>query len=78
MAAIFVRNLPILRLIPVDNVLADKATYYAIDLFLKGADALYVSVAADLGLPIVTWDKEILERGPPIVVADRPDQLLPP
>jgi predicted nucleic acid-binding protein len=30
---------------------------------LKGADAVFVALAANLGIPLVTWDKQQRERG---------------
>ena len=35
----------------------------ASDLQLRAGDATYVAVAHQLNLPLVTWDKEQLQRG---------------
>jgi predicted nucleic acid-binding protein len=57
-----VLRLPELRLVPVDDVLAHTAAGLAGRLRLRGADAIYVAVAAGLSLPLVTWDSEQRER----------------
>lgn len=48
--------------IVVDQQLASLATRLAIDLRLRGADAVYVAVAQLHNLPLVTWDAEQLNR----------------
>ena len=45
-----------------DRELAQSAARHAADLPLKGADAIYVALAQYLGIPLVTWDKEHLNR----------------
>jgi len=35
---------------------------FAANLRLRGADALYVAVAARLGVPLVTFDQELASR----------------
>ncbi len=52
----------LLRLMPLDPLLAEAAAYLAVDLALRGADATYVAVARRLGVPLVTWDREQRER----------------
>jgi predicted nucleic acid-binding protein len=56
------QRLSVLRLVPIDHRLGLSATDLAINLRLRGADAIYVSVAAQLGIPLVSWDKEHLDR----------------
>ena len=48
------------------------ASTLAADLRLKGADATYVAVAAQLGMDLVSLDREQLERGGQYVVTRRP------
>ena len=62
-AVSLVTQLPNARLVPVDLELAEFGAETAADYRLRGADALYVAVASRLGLPLVTWDQEQLERG---------------
>ncbi len=52
------------RFVHLDDVLAQEAARLAADLRLRGADAVYVSVAALHGLPVFTWDMEMIRRAP--------------
>jgi predicted nucleic acid-binding protein len=62
-----VLRVPGLRLITVDDVLARTAAALAGRLRVRGADAVYIAVAANLGLPLVTWDIEQRDRGARLV-----------
>src|SRR5919199_4523359 len=55
--------LPELHRFPLDEALASVAADLAIELALRGADAVYVALADQLQLPLVTWDRQQLERG---------------
>ena len=59
--------LPSLRLVSVDPTLAQVAAQLAADYALRGADALYVAVAHQLGLPLVTLGSEQLDRSRAVV-----------
>ncbi len=59
--------LPTVRVFNVDVALATSAASPAIDLHLRGADAVYVALAARLALLLVTWDQEILDRASKII-----------
>jgi predicted nucleic acid-binding protein len=63
---------PFMRLVPVDHMLVDDAADLAITFRLKGADALYVAVARQLGVPLVTFDREQLTRPASIIATIRP------
>lgn len=63
---------PFMRLVPVDHVLVDDAADLAITFSLKGADALYVAVAKQLGVPLVTFDQEQLTRPASVIATIRP------
>ncbi len=67
------RALPNLVLVPIDERLATLSAQLAADLRLKGADAIYVAVAAQLDLPLISWDREQIERGGRLITALRPD-----
>jgi predicted nucleic acid-binding protein len=56
-----------LRLVTLDRALATQASDLAADLQLRGADAVYVAVAVQLGLPLVTFDQEQRARGSRVV-----------
>ena len=51
-------RLPRLRLVPLDHRLGLLAMQLGVDLRLRGADAVYVAVAHQLGIPLVSWDRE--------------------
>jgi predicted nucleic acid-binding protein len=62
-----VLRVPGLRLVAVDDVLARMAARLAGRLRVRGADAIYLAVAASLRLPLVTWDIEQRDRAAPLV-----------
>jgi predicted nucleic acid-binding protein len=55
------------RLIPLDDALAQEAVDLAADRALRGADAVYVAVARRHGCTLVSLDREQRERAAPIV-----------
>jgi predicted nucleic acid-binding protein len=65
-------SFPFMRLVPLDHMLVDDAADLAITFSLKGADALYVAVAKQLGVPLVTFDQEQLTRPASIVATIKP------
>jgi predicted nucleic acid-binding protein len=67
-----ITNFTTLNLINVTDSLGKRAADLAADLRLRGADAIYVAVAHQIGVPLVTWDNEILTR------ANRLVQVLTP
>lgn len=66
-AARQILRLPSLRLAILDAELAERAAGLAADRALRGADAVYVAVAARLGLPLVTLDPEQRRRADGVV-----------
>jgi predicted nucleic acid-binding protein len=52
-----------LRIVPLDSILVSSAVDIASDLQLCAVDAAYVAVAYKLKIPLVSWDKEQLQRG---------------
>ncbi len=71
-AAAALRRLPGVRIVPLDRELADTAERLAAEARLRGADAVYVAVAYRLGLPLVTWDEQQIERGTAVVTVCTP------
>jgi predicted nucleic acid-binding protein len=65
-------SIPNLRLVSVDHSLGIQAARVAAAQRLRGADASYVAVAVALGVPLVSWDREQVERAG-IVTATMPD-----
>jgi predicted nucleic acid-binding protein len=68
--------LPELTLFPVDAALSFQAAEIAASLALRGADAQYVALAAQHGLPLITWDRQQRERSSQRIDAQQPDELL--
>lgn len=63
---------PHVRFVAMDEAQRDNAAQLAINLRLRGADAVYVAVARQLGAPLVTWDDEQLNRAGPAVSVRTP------
>ena len=67
-------SIPTLRLISMDHELGIQAAHLAATYQLRGADAVYVAVAAQLDIPLVSWDKEQLTRANDIITAYPPTE----
>jgi predicted nucleic acid-binding protein len=63
---------PQVRFVPTDEAQRDAAAQLAVNLRLRGADAVYVAVAQQLGVPLITWDQEQLTRAAPAVTVRTP------
>lgn len=61
-----------LRVVPVDSVLVRSAVNVAADLQLRAGDAIYVAVAHELKIPLLSWDKERLQRGGKLITTCTP------
>jgi predicted nucleic acid-binding protein len=59
-----------------DDGLADKAWAVAAHCRLRGGDAVYVALASQLRVPLITLDREILGRAKAGVRALTPDEWL--
>jgi predicted nucleic acid-binding protein len=53
---------PAITLVAVDRQLATLAAQHASSFPLRGSDAVYTAVAEHLGIPLITWDNEQLNR----------------
>jgi predicted nucleic acid-binding protein len=58
------------------DALADRAAALASRCRLRGADAVYVSLAELLDVPLISLDQEILERAKRVVTAQTPQRWL--
>lgn len=65
-------RIPTLRLIDIQQSLAQSAAELAADYYLRGADAVYVALALALHLPLVTLDLEQRERVSAVVTTFAP------
>jgi predicted nucleic acid-binding protein len=61
-----------LRIVQMDASLVTEATNIAAHYRLRGADAIYVAVAKQVGIPLLTWDNEQLTRPAAIISAITP------
>ncbi len=59
--------LPGLRIVEMDNVLLKEAALLAADFGLRGADSVYVAVAKQLGVPLLTLDADQKQRAQAVV-----------
>ncbi len=66
-----------LRFVPLDQRLGALATRVAADRRLRGADAVYAAVAYRLGIPLLTWDQEQLERAGGLLRVGTPNEMEP-
>jgi predicted nucleic acid-binding protein len=66
-----------IRFVAVDRRLGAMATQIAADRRLRGADAIYAAVASRLGIPLLTWDREQLERSGGFIRTATPDEIEP-
>jgi predicted nucleic acid-binding protein len=56
-----------------NDALGDRAAALAASCKLRGADAVFVALAEALDQPLITLDREILERSSRIIEAEAPD-----
>lgn len=68
----YMRRLPLAEFAPLDDALSAAATRVAIERHLRGADAVYLAHAWLLGIPLITWDAELLDRSKNLVNARTP------
>lgn len=75
-AVTFLRAQPWIRFAPLNNPLAAEAASLAARQRLRGADAVYVALAAQRDGILVTLDREMSERAPSSVVTRTPSDWL--
>ena len=71
-AAAFLREQPWIQLAPLNDALATAAASIAAQQRLRGADAVYVALAAQEDGALITLDREMLQRAPGTVTAITP------
>ena len=54
---------PAISIHPITVALGKQAASIAIETGIRGSDAIYIALASQLHFPLVTWDREQLERG---------------
>jgi predicted nucleic acid-binding protein len=65
-------SIPTLRLVDMDHTQGIQTSRIAANHRLRGADACYVAVAVQLGVPLVSWDKEHIHRAASLITAYTP------
>ncbi len=71
-ASTLIETLPGIKLIALEVTMARRAAQLAALHRLRGADAVYVAVAAEFGATLVTWDTEMVQRGASVVTVMTP------
>jgi len=67
-----IRDLPNFSFVAVDSRLVDLAVWVIMETGLRGADAIYVALAYDYQLELITLDKEQLQKGGKIIKTRTP------
>ena len=70
-----IRQVPALQLVSITPEVGDLAAGIASTYRLRGGDALYVAVAYQFQMPLVSWDDEQLLRVAGYIETVRPDRL---
>ena len=70
------RRIPELVLVELTIDRATRAAAAATVLVLRGADAVYAALAIELGVPLVTWDRQQRERSAPLISVSSPTEDL--
>ena len=70
----YILAIPNLRLVRLDHALGIMTSRMAADHQLRGADAFYVAVAAQLNIPLVSWDREQLQRASALITTTMPQE----
>lgn len=73
----FIRELPHISFVPLDESIARAATEIAADYALRGMDACYVAVAHQYGCTLVSYDREIRDRAAKLIAVLTPEEALP-
>ena len=70
--SLIMRGLPNFSFVAVDSRLADLAAWIVTETGLRGADAIYVALAYDYQLELITLDKEQLQKGKKVIKTRTP------
>ncbi len=58
---------------PLSTALLQAAIDISADLRLRGSDAIFVALAHQLSIPLVSWDREQFQRASPLIETYTPD-----
>lgn len=70
--ALSFRNVPNFSFVTVDSRLANLASWVICKTGLKSGDAIYIALAFDYNLELITLDKEQLEKGKKLIKVRKP------
>jgi predicted nucleic acid-binding protein len=65
-------TIPYIQIVPMDQELVDETVAVAAQYKLRGADALFVALAKNKSIPLVSFDNEQLTRPVSVVTTIRP------
>ena len=65
-----------MRFIPLNSALVRAAVDVATKLQLRAGDSIYVALARQLNIPLVSWDKEQLQRAASIITTYAPSNYI--
>jgi len=71
-----IKTFPNMSFVPLTDRGAEDAVMIALSCRLRGADAVYAAVAQKYGTTLITWDQELLTRGPSVVSTMTPTDWL--
>lgn len=71
-AVALLRSKRLVQLFPVTEGLAENAAQIAAGKSIRGGDALYVALASQLRMELVTLDRQQFERGAAVIATRRP------
>jgi predicted nucleic acid-binding protein len=66
------RRIPQMQFFAMDHQRGTVAVQMAAELRLRGADAIYIALARELAVPLVSWDSEQIVRGTRFVTTFTP------
>lgn len=67
------RTISTIRIVPLTSWLINRAIDVAAELQLRAGDAVYVALAHQQNIPLVSWDKEQVERSKSLITTYTPD-----
>lgn len=67
---------PPITIHPIVFALGERAAHVALGTGIRGSEAIYVALSEQLAVPLVTWDREQLERVGQIIKVMTPAQAL--
>lgn len=70
------RDFSAINLLPLDSVLIQSAIDVATDLQLRAGDAIYVALAHQLHISLISWDKEQLQKASTLVTTYTPESYV--